>query len=285
MDPDPAAAKDGNQIVVQLFKTTVITVAFISCYKHNREDNPSLANIHFTLPDSVATEKKTVLLKKKKRTIYLTFDDGPNKGTRKVMQIARQEQMPITMFLIGEQVYGSKEQTATYDSILQCNYVQIANHSYTHAHHQYEKFYAVPDSAVKDFIRCADSLKLTYNIVRTPGRNIWRTDAISSTDLKSSRAAADSLQKNGMTVIGWDLEWHYDKDLKLKNTGDEMINQVDSMFVKEQTKTPNELVILAHDQVYADASDSAELHSFMQKLKNKDEYNFDVISNYPSIKN
>ena len=74
----------------------------------------------------------------------------------------------------------------------------------------YEGFYAVPDSVVADFRRCADSLKLTANIVRTPGRNIWRTDSLKITDIRMSEPAADSLFNKGYKVLGWDVEWHFD---------------------------------------------------------------------------
>src|SRR5262245_3055393 len=45
--------------------------------------------------------------KKKKKKIYLTFDDGPNKGTRKVLHIVQQEQVPVTFFIVGEHVFAS----------------------------------------------------------------------------------------------------------------------------------------------------------------------------------
>ena len=136
---------------------------------------------------------------------------------------------------------------------------------------------------INDFIRCEDSLHLSKKIIRTPGRNIWRTNSITSTDLKNSEAAADSLRSNGFTVVGWDLEWSFDNALNVTNTGDELLQQVDSAFSKRKTKTPDHLVLLAHDQVYADAEDSARLHQFMAKLKNSNEYNFEVISNYPGV--
>lgn len=68
---------------------------------------------------------------------------------------------------------------------------------------------------MNDFKRCADSLEPTNNIIRTLGRNIWRSVNISCTDIKKSTAAADSLQKVGFTAIGWNLEWHFDSELKL----------------------------------------------------------------------
>jgi len=61
--------------------------------------------------------------------------------------------------------------------------------------------------------------------------------------------------------------------------------QVDSMFVHAKTKTLDHLVLLAHDQVYADAGDSTELRQFIIKLKAKNEYNFETVSNYPGLKN
>jgi peptidoglycan-N-acetylglucosamine deacetylase len=284
MDPDSEAQQAASQIL----KTTFITVVFTACNYYKTETTATVANIQFTLPDSAVVSKPetTALPKKKKKTIYLTFDDGPNKGTKKMMHIVEEEQVPVTLFIVGQHVYGSNEQTATFDSLVASKYFEIANHSYTHAFkNKFAKFYTVPDSALKDFIRCADSLHLTANIIRTPGRNIWRTATVTSTDINTSKATADSLYKNGFTEVGWDLEWHYDDTLKLKNTCAEMLLRVDSMFANNKTKTLNHLVLLAHDQVYADAADSAQLHQFIIKLKQKDEYNFETVSKYPHLKN
>jgi peptidoglycan-N-acetylglucosamine deacetylase len=282
MDPDAEAEQAASTIL----RTTFITVVFTACNYYKTETTASVANIQFSLPDSTTKTVQVALPVKKKKTIYLTFDDGPNKGTKKMMHIVNEEQVPVTLFIVGQHVYGSKEQTAIFDSLMASKYFEIANHSYTHAfENKFAKFYTLPDSVIKDFIRCADSLNLTANIIRTPGRNIWRTATVTSTDIKKSKPAADSLYTNGFTEVGWDLEWHYDNELKLQNTSDEMLQQVDSMFVHAKTKTPNHLVLLAHDQVYADAGDSTELHQFIIKLKAKDEYNFEMVSKYPGLKN
>lgn len=282
MDPDPEA----EQAASKMIQATFITVVFTACNSFQTETSTAVSTIQLTLPDSLATTTAAKpILKKKKKTIYLTFDDGPNKGTRKVMHIAEQEQVPITMFIIGEHVYGSSEQASTYDSIAQSAYIELDNHSFTHAGCRYDKFYSAPDSVVNDFKRCADSLGLNKNIVRTPGRNIWRTTTICCTDIKKSEAAADSLSRAGFTIIGWDLEWHYDKQMNLSSTGDELLQQVDSAFAKGRTKTPDHLVLLAHDQVYADAVDSLSLLTFIKKMKSQRDFTFEVISKYPGIKN
>jgi peptidoglycan-N-acetylglucosamine deacetylase len=281
MDPDAEAEQAASKILT----TTFITVIFTACNYYKTETTASVTNIQFSLPDSTTQAVLAALPVKKKKTIYLTFDDGPNKGTKKIMHIVNEEQVPVTLFIVGQHVYGSKEQTTIFDSVINSKYFEIANHSYTHAFkNKFAKFYTLPDSAIKDFIRCADSMHLTANIIRTPGRNIWRTANITSTDIKTSKPAADSLFAGGFTAIGWDLEWHYDNQLKLHNTSDEMLQQVDSMFAHAKTKTPNHLVLLAHDQVYEDAADSTELHQFIIKLKAKDEYNFKMVSKYPQLK-
>lgn len=282
MDPDSEAEQAASLIV----KTTFLSVVLTACHTYRTEtSSSSIDRIQFSLPDSNFAVKKQVPFKKKKKTIYLTFDDGPNKGTKKLLHIIEEEQIPVTVFVIGEHVYGSKAQTAIFDSLVDCRYFEIANHSYTHGcHNKFAKFYAMPDSVVKDFIRCADSLKLNANIIRTPGRNIWRTQNINSTDIKTSSAAADSLQQQSFTIVGWDLEWHFNKQLGLKNTSDEMVTQIDSMFAKHKTKTIGHLVLLAHDQVYEDSIDSMELHQFIKKLKASNKYDFETVSNYPQLK-
>lgn len=164
--------------------------------------------------------------------------------------------------------------------------IELCNHSYTHAwNNHYESYYDHPDSVVQDFKRSQDSLHLDNNICRTPGRNVWRIDTLHFTDLKKTREAADSLQQAGFAIMGWDLEWHYRaSDLSLENTADDLLRQIDSVFEHHRTMSPEHLVLLAHDQVYADADDSVELHNFIRKLKGREEYEIELVSKYPGIK-
>ncbi|MBL0055677.1 MAG: polysaccharide deacetylase family protein [Chitinophagaceae bacterium] len=291
MDPDPDEACSEHRPTKASKPTWLKAACFIliliAVRPFSTAPPTGATALRFEPPDTKPVkEKGPASPKKKKKTIYLTFDDGPNKGTQKMMDIVKAEAIPVTLFIIGEHVYGSREQAAVFDSIMTCRYFEIANHSYTHArHNQFAKFYLVPDSVIADFTRCADSLQLNNQIVRTPGRNIWRTATISRTDIKSSATAADSLYAAGFIQLGWDLEWHFDDQLRLKTDSDGMMRDVDSLFANALTKTPNHLVILAHDQVYQDPADSAELHQFILKLKARDEYLFEVVSRYPGLKN
>lgn len=221
---------------------------------------------------------------RQKKKIYLTFDDGPNKGTRNVLDIVQQENIPVTFFIVGEHVFASPGQNKVWDSLKTAANIELCNHSYTHAHNRYDKFYTEPGTVVKDMEKTKEKLLPGNIIVRAPGRNSWRMDSIHVTDIKKSKAAIDSLQKAGFIVMGWDLEWRYDpKTFQVKNSADELMNQIDSLFKKNKTKIADNLVILAHDQVYHSQADSLELRSFIQKLKLRDEYELALVSTYPGV--
>lgn len=283
MDPDSGAFLKSSNIA----KFTLLSFVFTTCYFYKTEQKEPPVKWIVSKKDTaaiIAVKEKPPAKKKKKKTIYLTFDDGPNKGTQNVLDIINKEAIDVTLFVVGEHVYGSNQQSATYDSILSSRFIEVANHSYTHAfHNRFTKYYSVPDSVVKDFERCADSLQLHSKIARTPGRNIWRLRNIRQTDISSSIDAADSLQKKGYAVLGWDLEWFYNDLLQAVQTSEQMASQVDSMFTYNHNKTTGHLVLLAHDQVYADCKDSASLHRFISTLKEKDEYDFAMVNQYPAI--
>ena len=281
-----SSSEEAEQATSILNRLLLLVIALVACTKPATEKStPPLKN--FTILAKVEEKKEKPPPKKKKKKIYLTFDDGPNKGTRTVMNIVKQEQIPVTFFVIGEHTEASKFQKMLWDSlqVLDDTLVELCNHSYTHAwHNKFDKFYEHPDSVVKDFKHCHDSLQLQNNIVRTPGRNSWRIDTLQCTDLKKSVTAIDSLQNAGFVVVGWDLEWHYDpKTLTLKGKDDELLTEIDSLFRKGRTKSSSHLVILAHDQVYADPEDSAELHRFIKKLKLRQEYELELVSKYPGV--
>jgi hypothetical protein len=199
----------------------------------------------------------------------------------------QEEDVPVTFFIVGEHVFASVGQQQTWDSLKMAKQIEICNHSYTHAgHNHYEAYYNKPDSVVNDFKRSKDSLKLDNNVCRTPGRNAWRIDTLQYTDLRKSKIAVDSLEKAGFAIMGWDLEWHYNpRDLTLENTADDLMRQIDSVFAHHKTRSPERLVLLAHDQVYADVNDSIELHNFIHMLKLNEDYELELVSSYPGIKN
>jgi len=286
-DDDGESAAHFSYNYIYKYRIPVLIIVYlVACSKPLQDGRLKAKPVAKNNHDKKETVQVVAPVKKKKKKIYLTFDDGPNKGTRNVLDIVKDENIPVTFFIVGEHVFASLNQKTTWDSLQMAKQIEICNHSYTHAHNKYEEFYESPDSVVADFQRAHDSLDLKNNIVRTPGRNTWRIDSLQFTDLKKSKAAVDSLQKAGFIVMGWDLEWHYDhKEMTVKNSADELLKQIDSVFHHKRTKSPEHLVLLAHDQVYGKTKDSFELRQFIQKLKLKDEYELSLATNYPGASN
>lgn len=218
-----------------------------------------------------------------KRVIYLTFDDGPNQGTQNLLKILRKRNVCATAFIVGKHAYGSKKQKDDLEQLRKDPLIELANHSFTHAHNKYTDFYKNADAVVHDFDMAKDSLKLHDQIARTPGRNIWRLNNITVTDIKSSAQAANSLKKAGYKVVGWDLEWKPTKAMNLKGNHEAMLKKVDSIFFNDLEKTSRHLVFLTHDQYLTDADSINELDLFIEKLQKSNKFVFRKISQYPKI--
>lgn len=219
-----------------------------------------------------------------KKTIYLTFDDGPNKGTENVIKIVKQEKVPVTVFVIGEHTIGSKAQIKSFDILKSDPLFEIANHGYSHAwNNQFSKFYKNPDAVINDFNKSRKLLNLTSYTARTPGRNIWRINNLKFTDIKTSAEAADKLALENHQLIGWDLEWK-EKDTKHLNSSKMIQNRIDSVFKYNLTKTENHLVLLMHDQYFCDSASIKELGNLVASLKNNKNYKLKHIKDYPSVR-
>ncbi len=261
---------------------SVTSVLLNSCAKKNEKvtekkipNQPSTTKIISKIDDDEVVSDK--------RVIYLTFDDGPNRGTENLLKILHKRNVSATAFLVGEHANGSVKQKEDLDILRKDNLIELANHSQTHAHNKYSDFYKNPVAVVEDFDRAKESLNLKNTIARTPGRNIWRLNNITSTDIKSSNEAANSLQKAGYKVIGWDLEWKPTNKMELKGKHQAMLKKVDSIFFNDLEKTSRHLVFLTHDQYLADADSINELDLFIEKLQKTNRFVFKKISDYPKI--
>ncbi len=219
-----------------------------------------------------------------KKKIYLTFDDGPNKGTRNVLQAVKEENIPASFFIVGEHVFDSPKQTQTWELLKVDSTIELCNHSYTHAHNRYTSFYNKPSMVVADFQRSQQALQFSNTIARMPGRNAWRIDTIDHTDIYESSAAIDSLHAAGFNIMGWDIEWMFDHKTLAPDTAiDLMLRRIENMLEAEKTKTPGHLVLLAHDQAFQTEEAIQLLHLVLKSLKNNPEYELVLASRYPGV--
>ncbi|GGG51652.1 MULTISPECIES: polysaccharide deacetylase family protein [Epilithonimonas] len=280
-------AEKSNHLIFLGTAALIVSAVFFlnSCNKKSKQVASSKTHSEKVVPKTakVISTKPEIPDDPNKRYIYLTFDDGPNKGTENLLKIINKYQIPVTSFIVGKHAYDSKTQAKNLKELEIHELVELANHSYSHAENKYSEFYKNPEKVVHDFDRAKDSLKFKNKYARTPGRNIWRTSDINNTDIKSSKTAADELQRAGYVLVGWDLEWKPDNTMKLKGSHQQMAKRVDSIFFNDLEKTSRHLVFLTHDQYLQDDDSVKELDLFISGLQNSNRFEFRKISDYPGI--
>jgi len=265
-----------------------LLLLFVSCFHKKLEDRATLPFI-----DSSAGKQqsygsdlpvKSFVPDSGKKKIYITFDDGPNKGTRNVLKAVQEDSIPASFFIVGKHVYDSPEQTATWQLLQADSSILLCNHSYSHARNRYAKYYRYPDGVVKDFKRNHEKPGFTNTVVRMPGRNAWRTGLLHFTDLAASQRAIDAVQQAGFDVLGWDLEWMVDhKTLALVTDTGLLLRQIENLLSTGKTKTPGHLVLLAHDQAFQSRSAIEKLRYLFRQLKHNPEFELVPVLSYRGV--
>lgn len=266
----------------------VFFLALISCNDPGAGEKGQKLGADLQIPDSVSINLREPHKEpQQKKRIFMTFDDGPNQGTRNLLTILKEEKVPATLFLVGLHTESSTEQKLMWEDLQRSPDIELFNHSYSHAwKNRFTGFYKDPDSVISDFNRAQALMMIKEPIARTPGRNAWRIDSTSRTDMIKNKSVIDSLQKKGgYVLIGWDLEWRFNhKNAQAVQTPDQLIAQVDHLFAANKTLKPGNLVILAHDQMWRTSTDSLKLHEFIRKLKTRTGYELALITDYPGVK-
>lgn len=229
----------------------------------------------------IAAQEKPKELRPLIRTIYLTFDDGPLEGSEDVNDAVRREKMKINVFVVGLNTQYSKR-LQKYLQMYETNpWIEVGNHSFSHAHDDYSAYYKNTDIVFQDFLNNEKILHLANKLARLPGRNMWRLKDRRVDDVKSGSKAADTLFANGFKVFGWDLEWCHDPKSGVPiQTVEDMINLIELYFSDKRIVTENHLVILCHDEMFRKSWEESELKQLIDKLRTKG-FNFGHLSEYP----
>jgi peptidoglycan/xylan/chitin deacetylase (PgdA/CDA1 family) len=289
MDTHPASndgePESNNHLSTPIFIVFLICIAIASCNQHsdNETTKPSADSTVVKKPKALtdaAITKKTATKK-----IYITFDDGPNNGTMNVLQTIREENIPVSFFIVGKHVFDSPKQAAVWNELLADTAIELCNHSYSHARNKYSSFYRNPQQVIADFKESQQKLQFKNNVTRMPGRNAWRIDTIDVTDIKESKAAIDSVHSAGFDVMGWDIEWSFDHKTFVPDPDTAILyKKIFNLLDAGTTRTPGHLVLLAHDQAFQDTANLAMLHSFLKGLKQNSGYEFSFAGMYPGVK-
>ena len=239
---------------------------------------------------SGSSENESVAFKQNidttKSTIYLTFDDGPQKGTIGCYNTCKSLGVKASFFMVGLH-QNAKSDGKKLVSMIRSDYPEflLTNHSYTHAKDKYKDFYHHPQAALIDFLSAQDSLNVPKKFIRLPGNSAW----VTAGDVKSSQlvsAVTHLLDSAGYNVIGWDLEWNFShKTGRPIQTAEKLAAQVDSAFAHQNMHVRKHLVILTHDRMFQRPADSLSLVKFIGLLKRNPNYVFETVDHLPGLKN
>ncbi len=222
-----------------------------------------------------------------KRYIYLTWDDSPQPpGTVNSKRVFQSEGVKATFFGVGFNQVGPQKKRLI-DSIRN-GYPQflLANHSFSHGFRdQYAKFYsrAMVDSALNDFLKNEEFLKVPVKIIRLPGNNTWASNG-DIQGQKSDNLLVKKLDSLGYKIIGWDLEWRQQSKMKApEQSVDEMIRLINQKFDDENTNQLNSIVILSHDRLFEKTQYADSLRKFISVLKQDKRNVFETLDHYPTV--
>jgi len=254
----------------------------------NQQKQDSIAKL--PIKPVIGAENESVAFKQNidtnKSTIYLTFDDGPQKGTIGCYNTCKSLGVKASFFMVGlhQHIKSDGKQLV---SLIRDGYPQflLANHSYSHAKDKYKDFYHHPQLALQDFLITQDSLKVPKKIVRLPGNRAWvRANDVTCSHLVSG--VAHLLDSTGYNVIGWDLEWNFShKTGRPIQTPEKLAAQVDSAFAHQNMHVRKHLVILTHDRMFQRPADSLSLVKFISLLQRNPNYVFETVDHLPGLKN
>lgn len=212
--------------------------------------------------------------------IYLSFDDGPSAGSAAVNALSLQDSLTINVFLIGHNACFNDYNRALVQEYRDNPFVEIGNHSFTHADRKYEQFFRDPELVLADINRGRDSLHLSNGLVRLPGRNFFRLgEGLSRNDHNNGKDAADTLAANGYFVVGWDIEWRRKPGKGLsRHSGEGMLAIATRMLETRRTFLPGHIVILLHDHDLLDPEYLAQLQDFIHLARADGRFSFGHLS-------
>lgn len=225
--------------------------------------------------------KRSMPAEKSPVKIYLTIDDGPSTASTYINSLAANDSLKINVFLVGDYVHQLEEGKPGTDLYRKNPFIEIGNHSYSHASGHYRLYYRKPSAVLADFIRNNDSLMFQNQVARLPGRNVWRVGTQKRYDLADAKKTADSLAAHGFSVFGWDLEWRTKEEGGTIQTAEYVINRINEMIRQQAEMTAGHIVILCHEVMFTTTYGKEQLASLLQKISKRPGYQLEWLSRYP----
>ena len=284
-----------------LAKKPKMTIALVDKSSINR-DSDSKTTIKMILQDfredsfekegsSQSYNKKTqapivARVSHSKKELYLTFDDGPLRGTSNVIRVLREEGVNATMFFVAKH---AERRPDLYMMAKAMPNILIANHTYSHANGHYKYFYSSSYRVASD-IEHAQLLLGGRKFLRLAGRNVWRTPEVSRDDRAIGRIGVrreDSkynlLAKEGFFIYGWDVEWHFShKNGHPTMNANAVAKRIEMAYKKGRLAQRGKVILLAHDFMFRDKNSVRELKKFISIMRKRG-WSFKKIDKYSKV--
>ncbi|WP_292661911.1 polysaccharide deacetylase family protein [Nitratifractor sp.] len=220
------------------------------------------------------------------KELYLTFDDGPIKGTENVLNVLKEENVPATMFCIGRHARLHPE---LFHKELSMPDLLIANHTYTHANGHYSRFYSDTFGVLSD-VEHAQIILGGRKYLRLAGRNVWRLPEVSRNDQaivlrRGFREVPnyEALSHEGYFIYGWDVEWHFEHRRGHPVESPELLaSRIEALYRHGRMASRGKVVLLAHDFMFRSRRSTEELRHFIRLMKRRG-WHFKTLRHYSRL--
>jgi len=198
--------------------------------------NKYIAIIIVTLILSCITSKQAYGLEaiKGKKTVYLTFDDGPSPGTtNEIIKVLNKNNIKATFFIIGSKARENSGVIKKISDFGMC----IMPHT---DRHEYNKIYYSAKNYFDDLKNCEDTItnltgKTNFEFVRMPG---------GSDNTVANSNVLDEIREKIITSNRYYIDWSVD-------TGDTETTETTIDFIESRVREYGGLykveVVLMHD--------------------------------------
>ena len=212
-----------------------------------------------------------------KKYIYFTIDDGPSGYSDEILDLAKDRNVKMTVFLIGVNMEW-KAFDKQFNDYRQSSLIEMCNHSYSHANNRYNSFYRNPNGVLMDFYKNIVKLNLTNSIARFPGSPAWMINGRQKNVQKTRRAAANLLKDKGFRIFGWDAEWEFSyRNGAPKGSAEQVMADIETRIRTNDTFTKNHCVLLLHERMFQQKWEIARLVTLLQQKG----YVFEHLRNFP----
>ncbi len=232
------------------------------------------------------SKKESLAFVGKEKILYLTFDDGPIRGTENVLRVLKEEGVDATMFCVGKHILKRKD---LFEKEKQMSNLLVVNHTYSHANGHYRRFYSKVFRVLSD-IEHGQLIVGGRKYLRLAGRNVWRLPEVRRDDYGLPRSQRrvevrdyNKLAQEGYYIFGWDVEWGFNHKNGIPTcSATTLADRIERVYQKRKTAKKNRVVLLTHDFMFRNHASVNELKSFIKIMKNRG-WKFKKIDHYVSI--